>query len=518
MVAADAGRQGKESGVSTTANLVQDMRARGIKIWTEGGNIRVHGNVQTLPAEIVDTLRSRKSEIVHHLEQTQTVEDIPRVPRTETDALALTATQAMPWHYTSRRRSRARSIAFAQRIHGPLDVAVLGEALCSLQHRHDALRIRFSGYPAETRQFAQRTATAALEHIDLSQATDAQAKAAACLAQFVERKIDYGEDPLFGTLLLRLSREEHILVCSIAHIISDGVSNQILLRELWNSYEALLIGRVPALPLLQVQFLDHVHWLERTYPNWLRASAPYWLARLASARPLSWPLPTDAEGPHTRDDIAPMVGCMLSFDARLQRGIYDLAQTYRTLPAFVVLTAYVASVLLWCDREDLTIAVVDLGRYRPELANIVGCLTHHLHLRVERSRGQSFLDLLGVVRSEFSAASAHRDFDRIANILPEFRADVYFNWTPAVEEKTSTCGEMFRLEPLPMKPDRSTSLELAKLLPFKSMLACGEAAGQLCATLHSSSQCFSTQSAARFCEHFVKLMKTVCEQPQRILA
>ena len=231
-----------------TAELVHGIRARGIKIWAEDGNIRLHGNVQAMPADALDTLRSRKAQIVHHLDSTQSAEDIPRLARSDAGSVALTATQTMPWHYTSKRRSRARSLAFAQRLHGPLNVAVLDEALRMLQSRHEALRIKLSGYPAEPRQYAQPTAGTSLEAIDLSKQTNPQEQAVACLTEFVEQKIDYAQDPLIGTRLVELGREEHLLACSVDHIVSDGISNSIFLQELWSAYDALRRGGVPNLP------------------------------------------------------------------------------------------------------------------------------------------------------------------------------------------------------------------------------------------------------------------------------
>jgi len=126
--------------------------------------------------------------------------------------------------------------------------------------------------------------------------------------------------------------------------------------------------------------------------------------------------------------------------------------------ALVVLAIYVVVMSRWCDQEDLLLVFVSNGRYRPELEDMIGQLAAHLHLRVDVTKEDRFIDLLKRVSLEYFSAYDHQDFGRVPDLFPACNTDLYFNWVPSEwgQWSVSHCDQV-RIEwrgfwkPLPFK-------------------------------------------------------------------
>ena len=195
------------------------------------------------------------------------------------------------------------------------------------------------------------------------------------------------------------------------------------------------------------------------------------------------------------------------------------AQCNRILPALVMLTAYAATVLRWCDQSELTLAVVDHGRYRADLMSLVGCLANHLHLRVAAPGNQTLEDLLGAVNREFSAAARNRDFDQVTRVVPGLHTDLYFNWFPprsSVAQEVRAAdgrGPAITVEPMPLTLDSETLVDVRNALPFKLMLACSDEQQGIAADLWYTTDLFNAESMQSFAKNFYLILQAVLELP-----
>lgn len=193
----------------------------------------------------------------------------------------------------------AYAISLAHRLRGPLDVAKLGQALTVLVARHESLRMRFpataDGRPTVV---VDPPAPVRLRVVDVAGTVGAERgrRAASLVDEAAALPYDLAAGPLLRLMLVRLGATDHVLFIGMHHIISDGISVDILMRELLACYEASCTGRPAALPELPVQFGDYALWeRDRLTGAASRADLAYWREQLGDLPDLA--LPTDRPRP-----------------------------------------------------------------------------------------------------------------------------------------------------------------------------------------------------------------------------
>lgn len=323
-----------------------------------------------------------------------------------------------------------RMCASATRIVGPLDVASLRTSIETVVWRHESLRTRFVTVGSVTTQHVDAAGDYELTMDDLSDLPQLEAEQAARrLSQDLqEQKIDLSAGPVFEARLFRLSPEQHVLILLIDHMVSDGISNALLYKEIWLGYDAAVSCHTALLPPLPVQFPDYAVWQERTHEAWRRDHEAYWRQHLSHAPDTR--IPTCSELLQAR----PPVGMTryFPFGTTLSERLRALAAREQTLLSVVGLTAYAVAMSHWCQQEDLVIRCPLHGRHgRPELANVIGFIVNVLHLRMEVRSTDTLQDLLDQAHQEMYRAFEHRDFDRVPDLLPECRTELEFHWRSA---------------------------------------------------------------------------------------
>lgn len=423
-------------GSGTTENggdFLSSLYKQGVKLWMENGNLRFQAPKGTLASGQLNKLRVFKAEIIELLKQTECPSDILLQPRPAGCRVPLTALQLLFWNgmQESEEKLSVRFCTTEVRITGPLNPRLLCEGIDALVSRHESLRTRFivvDGVPTQCIDAAPG---------DSLQIVDLQAVPAACveeevtrLAQeFIHEKVDLSVGPLFAAKLFRISDCEHVLILAVEHLLSDGVSLEILDRELWTLYDQATRGQPLSLPHLPVQFADYAVWLQQTYDTWERKHAAYWKKCLRGAPCLK--LPRDDGLLEAKSPVG--TAFHFPFGSPLSVRLHDLAQRQRTLPAIVMLTIYVAVISRWHNRGDLVLDFVSNGRYYPELRDVVGLMIDEMHLRIEISKEDTFVNLLERVKLEFQFACEHPEFGHVRDLVPEYESDfsLSFNWQPA---------------------------------------------------------------------------------------
>ncbi|MFN2413808.1 MAG: condensation domain-containing protein, partial [Pyrinomonadaceae bacterium] len=206
--------------------------------------------------------------------------------------------------------SPAFNIPAALRLSGRLDVDVLRRSLEEVARRHEALRTRFVTVDDEPVQVIEPSAAVELPLIDLSRLdADARGERVRELADEAARLgFDLAQGPLWRASVVRLGEEEHVLLYTMHHIISDGWSMGVLVREMGLLYDAYSRGVAPSLPELPIQYADYALWQrERLEGGELERQLAYWEERLAGV-PEALELPTDrprrAGGRHRGSSVA----------------------------------------------------------------------------------------------------------------------------------------------------------------------------------------------------------------------
>ena len=316
------------------------------------------------------------------------------------------------------------NIPAALRLSGRLDVDVLRRSLEEVARRHETLRTRFATVEDEPVQVIEPSASVELPVVDLSRLdADARRERVRELADESARLgFDFERGPLWRASVVRLEEEEHVLLFTMHHIISDGWSMGVLVREMGLLYEAFARGGTSPLAELPVQYADYALWQrERLEGGELERQLAYWEERLAGL-PESLNLPTDrprrADTRHRGGSVAfrltPEVTSALKAVSRREG-----ATLFMTL-----LAGFEALLYRHTGQETFAVGTPVAGRAREELKDLIGFFVNTLALRAEVGGNPTFNELLGRVRAEALGAYAHQEapFERVVERLRPARA------------------------------------------------------------------------------------------------
>ncbi len=329
----------------------------------------------------------------------------------------------------------------AVRLRGPLDAERLQQGLNQVARRHEILRTTFGDHDGRPYQIIAPGIEIPLGQVDLSaSAPDEQAEAVERLAvSEAHVPFDLARGPLLRATLLRLADQEHVLLLTMHHIISDGWSIGVLIQELSALYGADTDGR-DALAPLPVQYADYAAWQRR----WMQGEAQetqlgYWRQRLAGA-PATLDLPTDQPRPAAQTYRGASV--LFTLPAALSRRLAELSRREGTT-LFMTLLAVFKVLLRWYSgQDDLVVGSPIAGRGRVELEGLIGFFVNTLVLRTDLAGDPTFQELLGRVREVTLGAYAHQDLpfeqlvealhpDRSTQRLPLFQVWFVLQNTPA---------------------------------------------------------------------------------------
>ncbi|HSN97076.1 MAG TPA: amino acid adenylation domain-containing protein, partial [Candidatus Nanopelagicales bacterium] len=347
------------------------------------------------------------------------VEAPPLTPIPRDGALLLSFAQQRLWFLDQLEPdSPSYSIPSALRVRGELDIEALRRVFEEIVRRHEALRTTFVAHEGSPLQIIHPPATWMLPVIDLSgRPEDArQEELERLLIEEVRRPFHLDRGPLLRTTLVKLAPEEHVLLLDMHHIVSDGWSTGVLVREIGALYPAFHAGQSSPLPELPIHYADFAAW-QRAFlaGEPLDREIAYWRRRLSGAPALE--LPTD----RSRPPVQTFRGAQ--HHLTLPRELHDaLAQLGREQGATLFMTLLSAFVLLlsrYSGQHDICVGTPVAGRNRAELEPLIGFFVNTLVLRIELDARRSFTDLLARVREEALGAYAHQDlpFERLVEAL-----------------------------------------------------------------------------------------------------
>jgi len=317
----------------------------------------------------------------------------------------------------------AYNLATKIEIEGPLEVPRLAVALGAVSARHAALRTRFvidRERPADSgpRPVVDAPAPVALRLVDLCQlATPETASTVATIARTEARQpFDLARGPLLRLLLVRAAPDRHHLVVVLHHIVADGWSVPILLRDLDRAYRR---DEAP-LPALAIQYHDFAAWQRRYLDDQaLSAEIDHWRQRLGAVTPLV--LPTDRARPAMQSIRG--ASCAIQVPPATVQALEALARSQDATLFMALLAAFQAVLGLWSGQDDFAVGSPVANRTRSELEPLVGCFINTLALRADLAGTPSFRDLIGRTRDIAIDAFAHQDvpFERLVEALVEVR-------------------------------------------------------------------------------------------------
>ncbi|HSF43045.1 MAG TPA: amino acid adenylation domain-containing protein [Thermoanaerobaculia bacterium] len=319
--------------------------------------------------------------------------------------------------------SAAYNIAEAVRLAGPLSGAVLERALAEVVRRHEVLRATFPAVSGEPIQAIAEPSAPPLPRIDLRGLPPSvrEAAAAALAGELALRPFDLARGPLLRASLLRFAADDHVLFLGLHHILADGWSMGILLREITAFYAAAVTGVPPALPELPLQFPDFAAWQRRELQGEaLNRHLHWWKERLAGA-PTWLEMPTDRPRPAIQSSRGAREP--LDLDADLTGALRELSERQGATLYMAVVAGLGALLQRYTGQDDLLLGTAAAGRQRPELEGLIGFFINTLVLRLDLFGDPDARGLIGRIREVMLESDAHQDlpFEELVDALEPSR-------------------------------------------------------------------------------------------------
>ncbi|WP_375743996.1 non-ribosomal peptide synthase/polyketide synthase [Corallococcus interemptor] len=399
----------------------------------------------------------------------------------------------------------------ALQLSGHLDVEALRRAFEALVARHESLRTTFHEHQGQPTQRIQAAAAWTLPLMDLSSLPeDEREKEARKLAdEEARRPFHLATGPLLRSALVRLRQDSHLLLVTMHHIVSDGWSMGVLVRELISLYAAFHDGKQPSLTPLPVQYADFAVWQR----NWLQGEAleaqlHYWKQQLSGA-PAALELPTDRPRPPVQSHRGATVDVRIPED--VARAIKSLAGREGATPFMVLLAAFQVLLSRYSAQDDVSVGSPIAGRTQAETEGLIGFFVNTLVLHAQLNPRATFKELLAQVRGTTFAAYEHQHlpFEKLVEAVQPTRDLSRSPLFQAMFVLQNTPTEALRLPGLSFQ---SLPLE-ARFAKFDLSLALQEVQGGLVGTLEYATDLFDAVTVQRMAGHFGVLLEAIAQKP-----
>ena len=405
----------------------------------------------------------------------------------------------------------AYNIGSGLRMKGALNAAALEQSLGEVVRRHEALRTRFPVTAGEPAQVVDARAPLPWRYLDLRTMPEGRREDELQRLGRAEarRGFDLTRAPLLRVTLVRLGEEEHVLLLTMHHIVSDGWSMGVLVSEVSALYEACADGKPSPLAELSVQYADYTEWQR----GWLQGELlerqlTYWREKLAGAPPLL-ELPTD----RPRPPVQSFRGArrVLALDPEVARACRALSRREGATLFMTLLAGFKALLHRWSGETEVVVGTPVAGRSRAELEPLVGFFINTLVLRTQVEGTASFGELVRRVRETTLEAFARQDipFEKLVEELAPGRS---LSHTPLFQT-------VFVMQNTPMAELRLGGLGLGAVRidggtsKFDLTLLAEEAGEGLVLTLEYNTDLFDGVTAERLLRQYETLLGEVAADP-----
>ena len=401
-------------------------------------------------------------------------------------------------------------------IRGPLDRDLLIKALHLLAARHEALRTRLVPSAGSALQVVYPPDTGfPVTFEDLTGLPDRVERFTRLRAAVEGTPFRPGQEPMVRGCLIALEPQHHVLVLTAHHIIFDGWSRSLLLKELGLVYSALQQGQDPALPELSWRYSDYTRWQW----EWMSGDEPashaeYWTTALADV-PAVISLPTDRPRPPEQDFRGARLP--VTVDEELTRALRALAADNDVSLYATVLTGWSVLLSLLSGQDDIVVGAPTSNRRRGDVEHLIGFFVNTLALRADLSGSPTVKDALKRVNQRIRDALKHVDlpFERVVELVNPPRSPAYtalfqtmFAWVPSMRKELELHGLEVELR------------EDAAHVPakFDLVLALADEGRHLTGEIDYAVALFDRATIQRYIGHLLRVLRLMAEQPDAEIA
>ncbi len=405
-----------------------------------------------------------------------------------------------PWSY---------NVVVARRLRGPLRVDALQRALDELLVRHESLRTTFPVVDGEPVQRIGTVFAFPLAPIDLTDPGGTGPAVIAAADAELRRPFDLAVGPLFRGVLLRIARDDHVLVLTMHHIVTDAWSEAVLLAELGQLYTAFTRGDASPLVPLPIQYADVAVWQREMMQGAVRRGhLDYWLQQLCDLPP-SPEVAGDRPRPLHRSGRGGIVE--LEIPAALTEALRRLTRTARATMFMTLLAGFQSLLSRYSAGDDIAVGTAIANRPRLETEGLIGFFANTLVLRTDVSGTPSYVDVIARVREVALGAYRHQDLpfellvkalqpERTPGQMPLFQHMFVFQNTPAHD----LVFDGIDTEPFAVAHDTAM---------FDLTLTLTEGRDTIVGTLEYALDLYDEPTARRIARHFRNLLEAAVAEP-----
>ncbi|MRF43345.1 amino acid adenylation domain-containing protein [Escherichia coli] len=411
--------------------------------------------------------------------------------------------------------SLAYNTPMAVRMQGHLDHCAVQAALDVLVTRHESLRTVFVEADGVPWQRILPATTVAIGFEDLSGQDHAAQMRKLEAEAFVPFDLEHG--PLLRARLFKVHEQEHLLSLTLHHIVSDGWSMSLLVREFAAAYNAAATGQTQTIEPLPVQYADFAAWQRKWLAEGqMQAQIDYWKARLEDDFEVL-ELPADRIRPQVRSYQGSR------FDVRLPQALTErlraLAVASNATLFHVFLAAYAIVLSRYSRKDTLNIGVPVTNRNRLELEGLIGFFINVVVARISVDGSQPFPQLLAAIKETTLQAQANKDvpFLEVAETLYPDRAQGVNPFFQVLYNHLRDLGEQVSSDALHGLQVKEVDL-LEPGAQYDISLNTLERTDGVTASFNYSTDLFDAARIERMAGHWQALLHAICAEPQRCIA
>jgi acyl carrier protein len=444
------------------------------------------------------------------------IELSPIVPISRDRQLPLSFSQQRLWFIDRfEPQSAAYNVPASVRLRGRIDVPALEQALSELIRRHETLRTVFAEVEGLPVQVIMPAAPVHLAITDIGGFSEDERliEARRLVTYDALLPFDLSRGPLLRTGLVRLADDDHIVLFTMHHIVSDGWSIGVLIREIATLYTAFTNDEPSPLPELPIQYADFAAWQrEWLQGEVLESELRYWRQALSGA-PAILQLPTDRLRPSVQSSHGANQLILLSED--LTAGLKQLSRAEGVTLFMTLLTAFQTLLYRYTGQDDIVIGTPIAGRNRADIEGLIGFFVNTLVLRTKIPAEISFRELLKEVREVTLGAYAHQDlpFERLVEELQPERDMGH----------TSLFQVMFVLQSAPREVEELAAVEMTNFnsqqttAKFDLTLSLVETGDRIAGSLEYNTDLFDAATIARMAGYLQNILESIVTQPDALV-
>jgi surfactin family lipopeptide synthetase A len=411
--------------------------------------------------------------------------------------------------------SATYNIPAAVRLKGELQVAALERTLSEVVRRHEVLRTRFVNLDGKPQQEVLPAENVKLTVLNFSELEETDREAAVRKAATAESQelFDLAQGPLLRVKLLRLGNEEHAVLLTMHHIVSDGWSMGVLIKEVATLYEAYSQGEESPLTELPVQYGDFAVWQR----GWLQGEElerqlGYWREQLGGTLPVL-ELPTFRARPAVQSHRGSQLGLRLS--PEVSAGLKELSRREGVTLFMTLLAAFQTLLYRYSGQQEIVVGTPVAGRNYRDTEGLIGFFVNTLALRTDLRGEPTFVELLQRVKEVCLGAYAHQDLP-FEKLMEELQPERDLSRAPLFQT-------MFVLQNAPQQDLRLAGLKLSRVgaenatAKFDLTLVLQEKDEELSGSLQYQSDLFERTRIERMLRHFEVLLQGIVRQPEQPL-